>query len=170
MRHSKAGQTNKNILDDHERPLTLKGEQLCEKVADSFANNIKDFKPSIILSSTALRARQTANLFKKYYKSGKDIPIETHQELYITNDEEILNIIRSIDDKHQSALLISHNPGLLNFALKFANKGDKNMYRELKSNFPPGSYIAYEIDEDEWQNVKHQEASLLFYQNSKKAK
>lgn len=167
MRHSKAGQTDKHLLNDHERPLTEKGEQLIPIIADFFNKNFKDTPPQIILSSTALRAKQTAALFKKSYILVKDIPIQTFQELYITGNDEILSVIHKIDEKLNSALLISHNPGLQEFAVKFSKAGDKTKFREMRSNFPPGSFAVFEADVDDWYQININSGILLNFVSSK---
>ena len=168
LRHSYAGQTNKHMLNDHERPLTQKGEELCPKISQYFTDNYKDNAPEVIISSTALRARQTGALFKKNFRGGSNIEIETHQELYIISIDEAIHVISNIDEKYNSALIVSHNPGLHEFCLHFAKEGDKKKYREMKNNFPPGSFVTFDIDIKDWHEVKPKSGILLDYANSKK--
>jgi phosphohistidine phosphatase len=169
MRHSKAGQTDKHLLNDHERPLTEKGEQLVPAIAEYFNANYKDNPPELILSSTALRAKQTATLFKKNYRV-MDAEIRTFPELYITGSDEILSVIHKINEKLNSVLIISHNPGLQAFALKFSKAGDKQKYREMKANFAPGSFAAFDVDVKNWHDVLADSGTLLDFVSSKKLK
>ncbi len=169
MRHSKAGQTDKYMLNDHERPLTEKGEQLVPELADYFNKHYKDFPPQLIISSTALRAKQTAELFKNNFKLGEP-EIKEFQELYITGVDEILSVIHNIDNKIDSILMVSHNPGLHTFAIHFAKDGDKHKFREMRSNFPPGSFAAFQIDCDNWYEVNENTATLLDFVSSKNFK
>ena len=172
MRHSKAGQTDKHMLNDHERALTKKGEELIPDLTKYFEKYYSDNPPDIILSSTAVRAKQTAALFKDNYQAVKDknVKIEEYQELYITGDDEVLHVIRNIDDKYNTALIVSHNPGMHNFCLKFANEGDKDKYREMKSNFSPGSFVTFDVDVESWSSVKHETGILLDFTNAKNHK
>ncbi len=170
MRHSKAGQTDKHMLNDHERPLTKKGEELVPNISAYFAKNYKDNPPQVILCSTALRAKQTAAIFKKHFKVNPDIEIRTFQELYITGTDEILSVIHKIESKFTSALIISHNPGLQGFALKFSRSGDKQKFREMKANFAPGSFATFECDTKDWSSIAAESGTLLDFVNGKKLK
>lgn len=169
MRHSKAGQTDKHMLNDHERPLTAKGEDLVPKIASYFNSHYKDSPPQLIICSTALRAKQTAGLFKRSF-SNKEIEIRTYPELYITGNDEILSVIHKLEDKYSSVLVISHNPGLQAFSVKFSKQGDKSKFREMRSNFAPGSFATFETDVKSWKEVSTESGTLLDFVNGKKLK
>lgn len=170
MRHSKAGQTSKHMLSDYERPLTKKGEELCAIIAEYFSKFYKDSPPQLIICSTTTRAKQTAALFNKYFE-GDDIEILPIQELYMTKDnEEFLNIIKDLDDKVSSLLVIGHNPSLQQFALDFANEGDKKKFREMRSNFAPGSFATFNADNRSWKNIAENGGILLDFVNGKNIK
>ncbi len=170
MRHSKAGQTDKHLLNDHERPLTKKGEEQAPLVAEYFRNNYRDDPPQVILCSSALRAKQTAALFKKHFASENDIEIRTFQELYITGTDEILTVIHKLEDKFRSALIVSHNPGLQGFAVNFSQQGDKVKFRDMRSNFPPGSFATFEVNHKSWREVGAESGTLLDFVSGKKLK
>lgn len=170
MRHSKAGQTSKNMLSDHERPLTKKGEELCEQIAEYFNKFYKDVSPEVIICSNATRAKQTAALFNKYYK-GDEIKIETVPELYvIRSNDDFLNVLKNIDDKLNSVLIVGHNPGLQQFAIDFANEGDKKKFREMRANFAPGSFATFDCDHKRWKNITENSGILLDFVNAKNLK
>jgi len=170
MRHSLAGQTDKHLLNDHERALTGKGEEQVPHIVAYYKNNYKDFPPQVIICSTALRAKQTASLFKKNFQLDSTMDILAFPELYITGNDEILSVIHRMDDKYNSILMISHNPGLHNFAISFATQGDKVKFREMKANMPPGSFAAFEVDVHEWSQININSGILLDYVNSKTLK
>ncbi len=168
MRHSKAGQTDKNMLNDHERTLTDKGEHQASKVAPYFIEKYKDNPPQIILSSTAIRAKQTASLFKKYFTTNPEIEIKSFQDLYITSPAQILDIINRTTEEYKSILIVSHCPGLQEFAVSFARSGDKTKFREMRSNFPPGSFATFDCDVKNWYEITNNSAILLDFVNGKK--
>ncbi len=167
MRHSKAGQTNKHMLNDHERPLTKKGEEQVPLIAGYFNTHYKDDPPQVIVCSTALRAKQTATIFKKTFKTEKNVEILIFPELYITGTNEILSVINKISEKFRSALIVSHNPGLHEFAMKFSKLGDKKKFREMKSNMPPGSFATFEMDVESWNEVTVESGILLDFVDGK---
>ncbi len=170
MRHSYAGQTDKYMLNDHERPLTEKGEKLVKGISGYFNKNLKDSPPEIILCSTALRAKQTALTFKKNFKLDPEIQINAFAELYITGNDEVLSVIHGVSEDVNSILIISHNPGLLNFITKFASKGDKKKFRDMKSSFTPGSFAVFDVEVNDWYEVANNNGILLDFINAKQFK
>ncbi len=170
IRHSKAGQTNKNMLNDHERTLTKKGEEQAPKIAQYFIKNYKDNLPQTILSSTAIRAKQTAALFKKYFTPNTDIEIKAFQELYITGNDEILSVLNGVDNKLSSIVIISHCPGLQHFAVQFARSGDVHKFRDMRANFPPGSFATFDCDVKNWKDITIDSGILLDFISGKKLK
>jgi len=68
------------------------------------------FQIDLIVSSPARRARQTAILVKEAAKINGEI--EYDDGIYEASPPRLLKIISEIDEKHQSAMLVGHNPGL----------------------------------------------------------
>lgn len=170
MRHSKAGQTNKRLISDHERILTKKGEEQVPLLAAYFIKNYKDNPPELIITSTALRAKQTAALFKKNFSLNTEIDIKSYAELYLNVKTELLAVLRKLDDKKKSVLIISHVPGLQDLAVDFAYSGDKAKFRDMRANFPPGSFATFDVDVKSWKDLKERTGILLDFVNAKKLK
>ena len=60
VRHAKSDWANPSI-DDHDRPLNARGLRDAPRMARALAGT--GFRPEVILSSTALRARTTCLLY-----------------------------------------------------------------------------------------------------------
>lgn len=164
LRHSKAGQTNKKLTDDHERPLTQKGIDLCKHIAD----NLKELGdlPELVVSSTSRRTKETAeHLFKHL---GRELPTEFSPKLYLAGVDDIYDQVRSLEDELNNILILGHNPGLQMFCMHLAGSGSKRMYRELKNQFPPGTLVAFDLEIDSWLEVKPNAGKLVGYANPKK--
>lgn len=171
MRHSKAGQANKKLTDDIERTLTKKGEEQALKLGEIFNNlYLQDFNPQLIITSNAIRAKQTASLLKKNLRKGSGISTKSFPELYLDTETKIIDILKKQDDSINSILVVSHIPGLQNFAIDFANSGDKTKFRQMRSNFPPGSFVTFNIDIQKWKDIEPQKGNLIDFINSKKIK
>jgi phosphohistidine phosphatase len=156
LRHSKAGQTNKKILDDHERTLTQKGIDVCELVGDYF--NINNYNPDHIISSTAIRAQETASIVNEALI--KNCPIEHSVKLYLAEPDNIFSLISNTADHVERLLVVGHNPGLQQFAMTLAGTGDKKKFREMRSNFPPRALAVYNIDIESWKEIAPQKGEL----------
>ncbi len=107
MRHAKASWDNASI-SDFDRPLNQKGLQAAPLMGNIIYKN--GFQIDLIISSPAKRAKQTATLVKS---SAGIVPlVEFEKELYEASPITLLKIISGIHEKHESVLLIGHNPGI----------------------------------------------------------
>ena len=160
LRHSKAGQTNKSILDDHERPLTEKGARLCQLVAEDL-RKIKA-KPDVIFSSTAKRCIETYEQLKPYY--ALNCPLETSSQLYLADALEIIKQLRKLNNDYDSVLMIGHNPGLHEFCLQIMSpKSEKKLQKELKNQFSPPTLVQFTFDIKSWKEAVFDGGVLSHY-------
>ncbi len=146
LRHSKAGQTNKQVLKDYERKLTDKGVEMCAHIGTYF----KDSKqpPQYILCSQADRTVETAKYSLR--AANMEVPLQISSRLYLAEPETILAEIQATSDNIQSLALVAHNPGVQQFCIDLAGSGDKKLFREMRQNFPPPSIAVFDINVDSW--------------------
>jgi phosphohistidine phosphatase len=94
-------------LSDHDRPLDELGKDDALNMGKLI--KYKDLVPDFIISSTALRAKTTAEIVAKECKyEGEGIALE--RSLYEGKSKEYMNIIERLSDRHSSVLLVGHNP------------------------------------------------------------
>src|SRR5262245_32888955 len=107
VRHAKSSWKDTE-LEDHERPLNKRGERDAPFMAKIFRD--KNLEPDLIVSSTAVRALDTAKEFarKLDYKKGKILRVA---ELYLAEADDMLQYVRGIDDEYKTVMLFGHNPG-----------------------------------------------------------
>ena len=116
LRHGKSD-WNAPFRNDHERPLALRGIKAAKKMGKYFSKNEKS--PEILISSTALRAKETIELAKK---SGKwSSQLIYNSKIYGGSPKIILEIIQQIDEKFNSVCLIGHEPNFSSFISKSTN-------------------------------------------------
>jgi phosphohistidine phosphatase len=105
MRHAKSDWENSSV-SDFDRPLNERGLK-----AATFMGSVVQEKnkiPDLILSSPANRAKTTAKLFAKTCKYPGEI--QYNDELYFGSLDEIIKIVKECDNKHQSIMIVGHNP------------------------------------------------------------
>jgi len=68
-------------------------------------------RPEIALCSAAVRTRQTADLVLE--GMGGERPVSAYQSLYSADADLVLQYVREIDEGVDSALLVGHNPTVL---------------------------------------------------------
>jgi phosphohistidine phosphatase len=107
LRHAKSSWKN-DALADHDRPLNRRGKHDAPEVGKRLRD--EDLVPDAILSSTAKRARQTAEAAAR--ESGFAGEIRLSPELYGGGPEAYLEAIRSLPGDVERALVVGHNPDL----------------------------------------------------------
>lgn len=107
LRHAKASH-EEPALSDHERPLTKKGRKAA-KMMGTLARE-HDLLPGRVLSSTAERARTTADLFLEAAEHA--VPVSYLDELYLAEPPAYLDALRRLGASAESILVVGHNPGL----------------------------------------------------------
>lgn len=127
-------------LHDHERPLIPAGNTQIKELGSKLLS--LSVKPDIILCSTALRARQTAQLLAESLDIPADI-IETDSELYLIDSSELKFKIAQLPDNIHTVFVIGHNPAMTNFVNYFLNSNIDNL--------PAAGLIGIEFDTEDWQ-------------------
>ncbi len=105
LRHAKAVSKDLN-LSDHDRPLDKLGENDALHMGKLMKD--KDITPAFIISSTAVRAKTTAELVAKGCSYQGDIVL--NQSLYEAKPKDYLLILNTLSDKYNSVLIVGHNP------------------------------------------------------------
>jgi len=110
MRHAKSSWDDAS-LSDFERPLNSRGERAAPFMGKLMRE--KGFAPSVVTSSPAERAKQTA----RAVMGAADLTCELRfdDRIYEASPRTLLQVVSGIDDVHPSAMLVGHNPGIEGF-------------------------------------------------------
>jgi phosphohistidine phosphatase len=106
MRHAKSSWDN-DRLPDHERPLNERGRRDAPVMGSRLAGSL--YVPDRILCSTAIRARQTAELVVDALQFGQ--PLDVREGIYHATPAGILSAIAEAG-RAKTLLVIGHNPGM----------------------------------------------------------
>jgi len=105
LRHAKSSWKQPE-LNDHDRPLNKRGKKEAPKVGMYLKEN--DLIPDLILSSTARRAHDTAQVVAE--ECGFKGDVELYQDLYLSDPACYLDILQRLPDKANRVLVVGHNP------------------------------------------------------------
>ena len=111
-------------------------------------------RPSLILSSPAVRAWKTARAAAREL----GYPLEfLHREpaLYLASLDELLDVVSAQDNQFNNLMLVGHNPGLTEFA-NFLSPG-------LTNNLPTAGVVSVAIDQDHWVLNARPATELVLY-------
>lgn len=123
VRHGKAASRDIE-MPDFERTLIERGINDSHEVAERL--RMQGVNPSLIISSPAARAIQTARIFAEHFMYPKKM-IRTRKALYDQAENTLLEIIQSIDDSHDIVMLVGHDPSFSFFAGYIAKNFTKNL-------------------------------------------
>jgi phosphohistidine phosphatase len=103
VRHAKSDWGDPR-LDDHDRPLNDRGIRDAPRMARVLAAT--DFRPEMILSSTALRARTTAEAFAAQF----GVAVDLDPELYAAPARTLL--AKASGSGARRVIVVAHDPGM----------------------------------------------------------
>ncbi len=139
MRHAKSSWKEQE-LPDHDRPLKKRGRKDIANMAKILKK--KALVPDLILSSTAIRAKDTATLMaEKLNFKGQ---LELVEKFYMAEPETYIQKIATVPDKVENLLIIGHNPGLEGLVMTL---GDKIV------SLPTGSIAKIYLFIDKWSEL-----------------
>ena len=135
----------KKEQQDRDRPLTTKGrEEACW-----LGQKIKEVPPSIIVSSSAVRARETSEIILKTL--GTEIELNLIPELYLAPPQIILRQLSELSDTHETILLVGHNPGLSQFLFDISGpKSDHTALQRIYGGLPPAGFGILNSNIESW--------------------
>ncbi len=136
MRHAKSSWSDES-LPDHDRPLNDRGLRDAPNMAKWLAKTLQT--PELIISSTATRARSTAEQMLE--SRHIDCPLLIDRRLYHASGHEMTEVAREVDNEVDCLMLIAHNPGMQQFASSF---GDGYFL------FPTAAVAVIELPIDDW--------------------
>lgn len=107
LRHAKSDWSHEGQRD-HDRPLNARGKRDAPRIGQLL--QAERLVPDLILSSTAKRARKTA---QKVVAGGElAAPIEETDALYLAPPETYVQVLQQQNDAVDCILVVGHNPGI----------------------------------------------------------
>jgi phosphohistidine phosphatase len=152
LRHAKSSWDDSELVD-HDRPLAPRGRRAVKLIAEHLGR--QGVKPALVLCSSALRTRETLDGIVAALGDGVSVQIEG--ELYAASEQSLLERLRAVEDGVESLLLIGHNPGLEQLALRLAGGGHK--LAVLSRKFPTGALATLEFS-GRWGDLRPGRAEL----------
>jgi phosphohistidine phosphatase len=149
FRHAKAEKND--LLKDYDRGLTDRGKTDALEMSKRLLK--KDFKPDLIISSPAKRTYKTARILANHL--GYDEKnIDLNSQIYQANVEDLLFIIRELDDKNSNVILVGHNPtvtGIIGY-----------LTPNFIEHLPTSGFAQIQFDMKTWKMIKQLSGNLSF--------
>ena len=149
LRHGKSDWNNPD-QPDNERPLNARGQRAAALMGAYLRQ--RDLIPELILSSPAVRTRETAHRVVSALQA--EVALDFRAELYLAEPKTIIEVVRAAPDTADTLLVIGHNPGMQLAALKLSAGDSAGRRDEIEDKFPTAALAVIEFDVDGWAEAK----------------
>lgn len=143
LRHAKAA-SGDAYEADQDRELTEKGKRDARQLGQFLSAT--DELPDQIVTSTAVRTRQTAEALPEGGTWTNNVPLRSSNSLYHAQPADVLREIQGADSTAQSLLLVGHEPawsGTVSALLGSANV-----------SLPVGTCVRIDVETERWKEVQ----------------
>jgi phosphohistidine phosphatase len=118
VRHAKSAWGDPS-LSDHDRPLNDRGRRDAPEMARRLRE--RGVVPDAIRSSTALRARTTAEaMADEFGLSAEALVLD--ERLYGSGPDTILGVVAELGEEVGTAMLVAHDPGMSDLAYRLSGE------------------------------------------------
>jgi phosphohistidine phosphatase len=155
LRHAKSAWDDPE-LRDRDRPLAPRGRKAAKRVARWAKKHT--VRPQLVICSSAARARQTMQLV---LPSLGEPEVWVEVTLYAADAETLLARIQALPDEVDEAMLVGHNPGLMEVLLLLAAPG--KLRDRAAVNVPTGALAELEADAGRWVDLMPGNARLTTF-------
>jgi len=156
LRHAKSSWKDSSLAD-HDRPLNKRGQHDAPVMGERIQQ--AGIRPSLILSSPALRAWTTAKMVANEISYPPEF-LQRDERLYHAGVRRIIEVLAEQDVGFNSILIVGHNPGFTDFA--------NYVLPDLTYNIPTCGLVSVTLDSDDWNLKKKTNVELAVYDYPKK--
>jgi Phosphohistidine phosphatase SixA len=140
MRHAKSSHEDEELAD-HERPLEQRGRIDTPMMGKLLA--LRGLVPEAIISSTAVRARETAKLL--IGACGFKGELELKSELYLATPKTYVQVLKAVQVDRSRIMMVGHCPGLEELLAVLTDKS---------RHLPTGAIAQIALKINAWKDVK----------------
>ncbi|UCC86963.1 MAG: histidine phosphatase family protein [Anaerolineales bacterium] len=160
LRHAKSDWSHLNRAD-FDRPLAKRGLKDAPRMGEVLA--LFECVPDTILSSPAVRAKQTAESVAKacgYRKS-----ISWQDSFYGGNSEDLIMALQRLPDTIERPMLVGHNPTLEETVARLLDRcrESRGWNEELGIRIPTAGLVCLDVDIIDWAELEAGDAVLRWF-------
>jgi phosphohistidine phosphatase len=149
LRHGKSSWASPG-LGDHDRPLKGRGRRAAVRMGEELKG--RDLVPDLILSSTAERARATAEAAAE--AAGCADRVKLTRELYLSGvDHQLRTVATHASKEHQRVMIVGHNPTLEDLVEHLTGEDVR---------LTTGNLACIDLDVESWRQLPGAKGELRF--------
>src|SRR5215471_10994842 len=157
LRHAKSSWDDPKLAD-RDRPLNKRGRRAVDAIHRAMLE--LGLTPDLVLVSPSRRTLETLAALEPW----DDTPlVEQVEGLYLATVPQLLDILREVNETVRSLMLIGHNPGLHELAVRLAGASAAGpMAARLAEGFPTAALAEFSVA-TQWQQIGDAGARLVRY-------
>ena len=147
LRHAKSdwGESDKR---DFDRGLNDRGRRGAKVIGSHISG--RDIAWDCVLASPAERVMRTLE------HGLPQLAPKWDRRLYLASVETIIDVLRELDDAHETVLVAGHNPGLGDMVLELVQPRNENAhFAAASSKFPTAAFALFDLDVESWAKVRN---------------
>jgi phosphohistidine phosphatase len=106
--------------------------------------------PDLALVSSARRTRETWDLVAPALDG---VAARFESRIYEAPEARLLAVVREVEPDVRTLLMIGHNPGFEDLALRLIGHGDRSASERLSEKFPTAALAVIDFDRESWAEV-----------------
>ena len=155
LRHAKSGWDDP-VARDFDRPLNPRGRRAARIVGAEMKAQGLAF--DLVLASPARRVVET---LEEAMAGFGAIEADYDERLYLAPAAVLLDIVRHAPDRVERLLIVGHNPGFEELALRLARRDGDRLRGEVEVKYPTGTVAEIELPAGRWAEVREGTGRIL---------
>jgi len=155
LRHAKSGWDDP-VSRDFDRPLNPRGRRAARTVGLEMKAQGLAF--DLVRASPARRVSETLEEVEAAFG-----PLEAQfdQRLYLASTATLLEIVRSAPDEAERLLLVGHNPGFEEIALRLSHRDEAGLRGQVEIKYPTGTLAQIALPVEHWVDVAERSGQIV---------
>jgi phosphohistidine phosphatase len=142
LRHAKSSWDDAKLAD-RDRPLSKRGRHAATAMRKAMID--LGLTPDLVLVSPSRRTQETLAALEPW----DDTPlVEQVETLYLASAQQLLAVLRGVNETVRSVMLIGHNPGMQELAVSLAS----GSHDRLHAGFPTAALAEFAVA-TQWQQL-----------------
>jgi phosphohistidine phosphatase len=142
LRHAKSSWDDAKLAD-RDRPLSKRGRHAATAMRKAMID--LGLTPDLVLVSPSRRTQETLAALEPW----DDTPlVEQVETLYLASAQQLLAVLRGVNETVRSVMLIGHNPGMQELAVALAG----GSHDRLRAGFPTAALAEFAVA-TQWQQL-----------------
>jgi phosphohistidine phosphatase len=155
LRHAKSGWDDP-VSRDFDRPLNPRGRRAARTVGREMKTRGLAF--DLVRASPARRVIET---LEEVEAAFGPLGAQFDQRLYLASTATLLEIVRATPDAVKRLLLVGHNPGLEELALRLSRRDEGGLRGEVEVKYPTGTVAEIELPAEHWAEVAERSGRIV---------